>query len=295
MINTYDFQVEHPEMFSQLAVRDLLFLYYRCPQEEKKINLYTHFNKIIFVLEGKKMIHHRGKSWLLTNDTACFIKKTAYNQERFWEIDWEVLCFYCPDNYLRQVFKEYRLHFPLKDISAPSNDMLLEINVNAATRAFFYSIVPYFRQKPQPAEDLLALKFKELIFTILSNPANANLLSYVNSISDQHKPSLPEIMEANFTFNLSLTEFARIAQRSLASFKREFSETYHTTPGKWLSQKRLEYAQHLLDTSTKTVNEVAYDSGFENVTHFSRVFKEKFGLSALQYRKKNHSLSLLNP
>jgi len=65
MINTYDFQVEHPEMFSQLAIKDLLFLYYKCPQEEKKINLYTHFNKIIFVLEGKKMIHHREKSWLL--------------------------------------------------------------------------------------------------------------------------------------------------------------------------------------------------------------------------------------
>ena len=93
MINTYDFQVEHPEIFSQLSVKDLLFLYYKCPQEEKKINLYTHYNKIIFVLEGKKKIHHREKSWMLTNEQAVFIKKTAYNQERFWEVDWEVLCF----------------------------------------------------------------------------------------------------------------------------------------------------------------------------------------------------------
>ncbi len=59
------------------------------------------------------------------------------------------------------------------------------------------------------------------------------------------------------------------------------------TPGKWLSQKRLEYAQQLLDTNTKNVNEVAYDSGFENATHFSRVFKEKFKSSSLQYRKQN--------
>jgi len=294
MINTYDFQVEHPEIFSQLSVKDLLFLYYKCPQEDKKINLYTHYNKIIFVLEGKKVIHHRDKSWTLTNEKAVFIKKTAYNQERFWEVDWEVLCFYCPDNYLRQVFKEYRQHFHLKNIPASSKEIVIEIHTNAAARTFFYSIIPYFRQQPAPAEELLLLKFRELVFTILSNPANIDLLAYVNGISDEYKPLLQDIMDANFTFNLSLAEFARIAQRSLASFKREFFETYHTSPGKWLTQKRLEYANHLLDTGSKNVTEIAYDSGFESASHFSRVFKEKFGLSPLQYRKRSLPTSMVS-
>lgn len=294
MINTYDFQVEHPEVFSQLSVKDLLFLYYKCPQEEKKITLYTHYNKIIFVLEGKKVIHHREKSWLLTNEKAIFIKKTAYNQERFWEVDWEVLCFYCPDHYLRQVFKEYRQHFQVQNVRASSNDIVIEIYTNAAARAFFYSIIPYFRQQPAPAEDLLLLKFKELVFSILANPANAELLAYVNSISDEYKPSLQDIMNANFTFNLSLSEFARIAQRSLASFKREFLETYHTSPGRWLTQKRLEYANHLLDTSTKSISEIAYDSGFESASHFSRIFKDKIGLSPMQYKKQALGASVEN-
>jgi AraC family transcriptional regulator, exoenzyme S synthesis regulatory protein ExsA len=62
---------------------------------------------------------------------------------------------------------------------------------------------------------------------------------------------LPEIMEANYTFNLSIAEFARISQRSHASFKRDFISCYKTTPGKWLVQKRLEYAKHLLESSSK--------------------------------------------
>ncbi len=287
MINTYDFQVAHPDHFKQFNVKDLLFLYYRCPQEEKKVNLYTHYNKIIYVLSGKKLIQQHGKSWLLGEGSSFFIRKTAYNQERFYEAGWEVLCFYLPDNYLKQVFKEYRQHLPLKDIPVTPSDMLIEMNVNEATRAFFYSIVPYFTQQVPPSEGLLELKFKELIFNILSNPANSDLLAYVNNISNSYKPFLQEIMEVNYTYNLSLTEFARISQRSLATFKREFTEIYQTTPGKWLVQKRLLYAQLLLDTSKKNVNEVAYDSGFENATHFSRVFKEKFGLSPLQYRKRN--------
>lgn len=287
MINTYDFQVEHPAEFSQLAVKDLLFLYYRCPQVERKVNLFTHHNKIMFVLDGKKMIHHREKSWLLTGGKSFLLKKTAYQQERFNEIEWELICFYIPDSFFQQFFKEHRSLLPLKSVSAPFSDILFEINVSETTRAFFYSIIPYFTQQPAPSENLLELKFKELLFHILTNPANKGLLAYVQNMSENQKPSLPEIMEANYTFNLSISEFARLAQRSLAAFKREFTQYYHTTPGKWLVQKRLEYAEHLLETSKKNINEITDEAGFENATHFSRVFKEKFGLSPLLYRKKN--------
>lgn len=285
MINTYDFQVAHPEMFSQLAVNDLLFLYYKCSQEEKKVNLFTHFNKIIFVIEGQKTIHHREKSWSLTDEKAVFIKKTSYSVERFWEIDWEVLCFYCPDYYLCKVYNEFRSNFPTPGISDNEGDLVIDLKVNDITRAFFYSMIPYFHQDPAPAKELLVLKFKELIFSLLSNPGNEALLSYITKINDQHKPLLQDIMEANYTFNLSLSEYSRIAHRSLASFKREFQEIFHSTPGKWLLQKRLNYAKYLLDSSKKNVNEICDESGFESVTHFSRVFKEKFGSSPMHYRK----------
>jgi len=75
MINTYDFQVEHPEMFSHLSVKDLLFLHYKCPQEERMVNLYTHFNKFIFVLEGKKMIHHAVSRGYLILKKQVFLER----------------------------------------------------------------------------------------------------------------------------------------------------------------------------------------------------------------------------
>jgi transcriptional regulator GlxA family with amidase domain len=51
-------------------------------------------------------------------------------------------------------------------------------------------------------------------------------------------------------------------------------------------QKRLDYASVLIGTSSKSIIDIAFESGFENNTHFSRVFKEKFGTSPLQYRKQ---------
>lgn len=289
MNNTYDFKVTRPDIIKQLAVKDMLFAYYKCPQVEKVMHVLTHYNEIAFTLSGKKILHHREKSWALTDNTSVFIRRTAYKLEKYDFEGWEILAFCFQDDYLRQVFREYRQYLPLKNLPTPPPDMLIEINVNEATRAFFYGMVPYFSQEIPPSENLLELKFKELLFNIFSDPANADLLAYVNSIDDQYKTPLWQVMEANYTFNLAIEEFARIAQRSVTAFKREFHECYHTTPGKWLTQKRLEYAKYLLDTSKKNVSEIADDSGFENLTHFSRIFKEKYGLSPVYYRKNTNN------
>ena len=93
-------------------------------------------------------------------------------------------------------------------------------------------------------------------------------------------------MEKNYTYNLALKEYARISSRSLAAFKRDFLKYYRTTPGKWLTGKRLTHARMLLNTTKQSITEIAFNSGFENISHFSRIFKEKFGLSPLQFRKK---------
>lgn len=289
MNNPYDYTISRPDYFKQLAVKDVLFLHYICPQAEPYLYLYTHFNQISFTLAGNKIFHRGSKSWSMTDNISFFAKKGAWKQEN-GTAGWEILCFYFSDSYLQHFLVENGQHLPLKNLPEVSKDIFIEIEINDTTRAFFYSILPYFSQQPPPSENLLELKFKELLLNILSNPSNKSLLAYIKSLNGQFKPRLEEIMEANFMFNLSLKEYARIAQRSLATFKRDFEICYHISPGKWLTQKRLEYAKYLLDTSNLNINEIAYDSGFENVTHFSRVFKEKYGVAPLPYRKQSNAL-----
>lgn len=286
MNNTYDYISSRPQEFKQLASKEVLFLHYICPQIDQYLYLYSHFNQVSFTLGGDKTFHHGSKSWNMTEHSTIFAKKTAWKQE-IGSSGWEILSFYFPDSFLYRFFQENRQIWPLTSLPAPPSDMIIGIKVNEVTRAFFYSLLPYFSQQPPPPEDLLELKFKELLFNILSNPDNAGLLAYVNSMSDDYRPPLYETMEANYYFNLSIAEFARIAQRSVSTFKRDFQQYYHTTPGKWLTKKRVSHAKLLLDTSKKNINEIACDSGFENATHFSRVFKEHYQLSPMQYRKKN--------
>ena len=111
------------------------------------------------------------------------------------------------------------------------------------------------------------------------------LAAYFRSLADSDAPSVAEIMETNFRFNLLLEEYARLCHRSLSSFKREFQASFQMPPGKWLLGKRLDYAAALFRSSKRNVTEIAFDSGFEDVSHFSRAFKTRFGVSPMAYRQ----------
>lgn len=286
MVNIYPDEKAPPIHFKQLSVRDLLFVYYGCPQEDKTVRLYNHYNLMAFSLQGERILHQGGKSWKVSPQTSYFQCNTSFNQELKDEEGWEVLAFLIPDEFLIQFANEFIDGFAVDKLPELSTDMFIEIDLNEVTRHYFYSMLPYFTQKEPPSEQLLELKFKELLLDILSNPSNKQLLTYILHLNDTIKTPIWQVMEKNYTYHLALKEYARISSRSLAAFKREFFGYYHTTPGKWLTNKRLDHAHMLLTTSKQSISEIAFHSGFENVSHFSRVYKEKFDLSPLQFRKK---------
>ena len=81
-------------------------------------------------------------------------------------------------------------------------------------------------------------------------------------------------MENNFANNLNLEEYAKLCARSLSTFKRDFYSIYKKTPGKWLIEKRVKYSSFLIKNTNKQIDEIIYDSGFRNRSHFVKVFKE---------------------
>ncbi len=291
MINTYDDITAHPDTFRQLSVRDLLFVHYRCPQIERFEQLYNHYNQFTFSLKGERILHQGEKSWKVTPQTSYFQRKTAYVQEVTDAVGWEVLVFHIPDEFLNQFADEFMDNLSTSKLPKLTTDMFIKIDLNEVTRTYFYSMLPYFTQKIPPSEKLLELKFKELLLNILSNPSNKQLLTYILHLSDDIKTPIWQVMEKNYTYNLTLKEYARISSRSLTAFKREFFEYYHTTPGKWLTNKRLTHARTLLNTTKQSISEIAFNSGFESIPHFSRIFKEKYGLSPLQFRKNQTTVT----
>lgn len=103
----------------------------------------------------------------------------------------------------------------------------------------------------------------------------------------------------NFSEEISLTDVAGIAHMSATAFCRYFKRSTNKTFSIFLLETRLNYACKLLANDGLNITEVAYESGFNNMSYFNRQFKKMTGLSPQQYRKKffkstNANMSLHN-
>lgn len=127
------------------------------------------------------------------------------------------------------------------------------------------------------AKELIAVKQKEALLLLLQiKPALRNVLF---DFSAPGKIDLEAFMNRNYHFNVELKRFAHLTGRSLSTFKRDFEKLYHTTPSRWLLQRRLQEAYYLLKEKKKQASDVYLDLGFEDLSHFSYVFKKAYGVA----------------
>ena len=118
------------------------------------------------------------------------------------------------------------------------------------------NIFSYFNMSGEVPKELVEMKFNELLFNVALNPANKDLISFFNSLKQVEKTNINDVMMKNFHYDLQLEEYARLCGRSLSTFKRDFKEHFKETPGKWLTNKRLDYAKTLLQNSELNINEI---------------------------------------
>lgn len=287
MYNYYERVRSRPEIYNQLACRELLFVHYKCPMEVNRQDSWTQHNYIQYILTGKKAYHTPDRSWVMKGGDAFFVKKGATIIEKFFEEPLCIMTFFIPDSYLQSFIRENNSLRQAAQTDLPKNDLLIPLQVNSIMTAYFDSLIPYFYSETKPSEDLLELKFRELLLNILDNPENIELKNYLLHLLSPQQELFQQVMEANCLYNLSLPDYAKMLNLSLSSFKRHFVSVYKTTPGHWLQEQKLNYAYHLLVSTAKPVNDISFESGFENSTHFSHLFKKRFGLSPLKYRKEN--------
>lgn len=86
----------------------------------------------------------------------------------------------------------------------------------------------------------------------------------------------------------SLTEglpaFLRLAGRSPEHVARETRRWTGQTPTDLVNQARLDHAAYLLNMSNKDIVDIALECGFQNLSHFYRLFKKQFGQSPRAHR-----------
>ncbi|MBR1401209.1 MAG: helix-turn-helix transcriptional regulator [Prevotella sp.] len=146
--------------------------------------------------------------------------------------------------------------------------------------AYCWSLSPYFNDPSQVNPGLLRLKVMELLYNVMD--CSKNIFRQMLQLRQPVKTDIHRVVEENYTSPISLDELAYLSGRSLSSFKREFQDIYGEPPARWIRERRLSKAQQMLRSSSLSVADVAYSLGFENPTHFSRIFKQQYGYAPSQ-------------
>ncbi|MEO0332475.1 MAG: AraC family transcriptional regulator [Bacteroidota bacterium] len=148
---------------------------------------------------------------------------------------------------------------------------------------YFEGIAQLFHNQAALTEELLALKLKEIVLLLLQTD-NANARQIIRSLFSDRTFTFKEVVDAHICTPASIENLAMLTNCSVSTFKRKFSEIYQTTPGAYITNKRVERVADLLKVSDEAVSAIGYDCGFSSPEHLSRAFKKKYGVSPAKYR-----------
>lgn len=267
--------------YAKLVGSDFMILEYKCPVEVDKLQVLLESNMMTYVISGKKDWIAGDKLYHVKEGDAIFLRKGVYTIRQFFDDDHCVLVFFIHDDFIRNFVRENKV---MTISPEHAYDPAFPIEVDDSLQSLFYSIFTYLKPGKDIPRNLVEIKFKELLFNLVINSRHRKLSQFFASLNQTSQTTLDEVMSKNFQYDLQLNEFARLCGRSLSTFKREFKNVYHQTPGKWLTDKRLQYASALLLSSDLNINEIGYESGFRNSSHFNKSFKDKYNLTPKQFR-----------
>jgi transcriptional regulator GlxA family with amidase domain len=95
-----------------------------------------------------------------------------------------------------------------------------------------------------------------------------------------------DYLQEYFSARFTLDELARRIGMSARNFTRRFKLATGETPLTYLHKLRINCARQLLETDYKSIQEVCYEVGYEDMPFFRNVFKRYTGLSPAEYRQR---------
>lgn len=93
-------------------------------------------------------------------------------------------------------------------------------------------------------------------------------------------------VDENFADLISMAAMAELANLSATHFNRRFRELLRMTPMQYLRTVRIQAAQRLLTTTSRSIAEIAIEVGYTDQSHLTKRFREVTGMTPAAYRKR---------
>jgi AraC-like DNA-binding protein len=166
----------------------------------------------------------------------------------------------------------YLLLLPLKH-QAPFQNQPVETSKPANSLPQFYKeIQKHLRSHFSQTEKLLATLEQ-------SRPKEAAFMQKINTLIKVN------LEDENFDTNA----LCKAMSLSRTQLFRRVKSLIRQAPATHIKNMRLQRAKELLETTDYTVSEIAYKTGFQTLSHFTRIYKKQYGMLPSAFRHTNRS------
>src|SRR5688572_25327098 len=111
MVNLLDL-VRGNSIFKQFKVNDLLFLEYKCVEDQSAVKVWSKYNYFLYVVHGKKVWQSARAKYCIRKGEVIFVKKGANIIHQFFEEGFCSLMIFVPDDFITNVIKENSAPIP---------------------------------------------------------------------------------------------------------------------------------------------------------------------------------------
>ncbi len=237
-----------------------------------------HDHTLVYIYSGKISVQD-GENELTGQDgDSIFIRKNhrvRLSMEEGEDKKTQILFLLLNRNVLMNFYHKLSKR-KLRSSGRNFTESFLKHSGRADIQSLFLSMIPYLNASRQPGSQVLELKLHEAVYALLAT--GKGIESVLFDFATPWKIDILDFLNKNYTYNLSINEFALYTGRSVAAFKRDFKKISELSPQRWITKKRLETAHQQLNEGKK-VSEVYLDLGFASLSHFSTAYKKEYGIS----------------
>jgi AraC family transcriptional activator of pyochelin receptor len=193
--------------------------------------------------------------------------------------------------YDRSALEEWTYYFPplatfLSKVDAGQPAMLLDEHqwINREVQDTIYRLTHIPREMPgyQVYFDLLArtLLFHLLLQAIQRQPASPYTHYEIDGIH-----AAREMIRENIRHHFVIREIAQKVGVNEFKLKNGFRELFGNGVYEYLRLERMHEARELLQNATRSIKQIAAQTGYKSVNSFIKAFKKEFGLTPGEYRR----------
>ncbi|MDX2284947.1 MAG: AraC family transcriptional regulator [Bacteroidia bacterium] len=188
--------------------------------------------------------------------------------------------------FIRSTLDQFAASIPRLEESGPWAwyDRNFHFTQSADVHYTLNRIVRIFQENHAAKDHFAESALQELLLRVMQTHARHLLIRHCQAFSSHHRLAYAvEYIRAHLDRQIRIEKLCDQACLSRAQFYRAFKQEFGLSPVDFVNQERVKRAWNILRQPGKSVTDACYESGFNSLSYFNRVFKRWTGLAPSQH------------